>query len=180
MSNTLRFLRFLGMVVILLVVVLAAALDQPEWARDLGLEPCIQMALAYRPLWLQEDPNREPGPASRAMDRRYVAKGRIIVELLDGRLTLFEAAALFRRLNAEYPVLTIWPDWRGDCEEEQLCWGVIEWAVQTEARLRSGSLDDSEVRVRLMEELRRHKERYGKVLLPEAPLVNYNAATLSD
>jgi hypothetical protein len=160
MSN---IMRHLGMVVILLAVVLAAALVQPEWARDLRLQQCIETARAYGVIWL-EVPSQGPAPQSRALDRRAFAKERIIVKLLDGRLTLFEAAAQFRCLNAEDPVVPPLPDCAGDTEEEQLCWQVISYV---EAHLHLSKGDYSEATARLKEELRRHKEQHGKILLPE-------------
>jgi hypothetical protein len=162
-----KILRFLGLVMMLLIVVLAAALVQPEWARDLGLESCIKMARGYRAFWLQDD--REIYLNRQASNRRYSAKQRLIVELLDGQRTLFEAAALFRRWDAEYPVLPIPAGVPGDSEEEQFCWQVIDWAKK---HLYLSGLDSSEASVRLKEELRRHKEQHGKVILPEAPAVN--------
>ena len=92
------------MVLILLVVVLTGALVQPEWARDVELDSDIEQSLRYCGLLLQGRVN-EPGPLVEAISQRYSAKERISIEVLDGRLTLFEAAALFRHLNRDNPVL---------------------------------------------------------------------------
>jgi hypothetical protein len=96
--------------------------------------------------------------------------------LLDGRLTLFEAAAQFRCLNSEDPVVSPSPDCPGDTEEEQVCWQVI---LYVEGHLRVNKCDDSEISARLKEDLRRHKEQHGKILLPEVVAgKDIDAATL--
>jgi hypothetical protein len=157
-----KILRLLAMVVLLLVVALAAALVQPDWARELGLHPG----------WAGRSGSScvfPPDEKSLAMQARIAEKTRVTAQLLDGDLTLFEAAALFRRANEDgYPTLP--PSlslYQGDSEEETLCLQVIDWA---EAQLlesfpRSG---DWEIIAHLKDELRRHKEQNGKVILPDA------------
>lgn len=161
-----NILRLSLKTLILIAVVLAAAVAQPEWARDLGLESSIENMLTFRSLWLPGR-NVEPGSKAQALDERYLAKLRIILEVRADRLTLFEAAALFRDLNAKYPVLSIKQIYPGDSDEEQHCWQVIEYAARMEDREDSSDPVDRECSNRLKEELRRHKEQYGRVLLPD-------------
>jgi hypothetical protein len=156
----LNILRLAVMALIVIAVGLAAALEQPEWQRDLGVTPYIETARAYQPPW-QQSHHRVPGPKSQAIDQRHFAKACIIDELLDGRLTLFEAAALFRRLNTEYPVFPVLLARKDDPEEEQYCWQVIEYVSVTKAH--------KDASRSLMEELLRHKEQHGRVVLPDVP-----------
>jgi hypothetical protein len=148
------------MVVLVLVVAVAAALVRPEWACDLGLGGWTN----GRGSW----PVVQPGADDLAVQRRIREKERVARELIDGRLILFEAAALFRRLNELPPRSTVSLALyhRGDSEEERLCRHVIEW-VRTLMLRRSPYL--AEVRAaRLEEELARHKALHGTVILPEA------------
>src|SRR5579862_610708 len=97
-------LRFVFMVVMLVAVALAAALQQPEWAHDLGLDRLMEATL---PDELRRDAEleRDIECRDRALKRRIAAKEACIQELIAGRITLFEAAAHFRRLNDEYPAV---------------------------------------------------------------------------
>ena len=170
--------RFVSLVSILLAVVLAAAVVQPEWARDVGLDPYVEQALEYWGLVLHV-PGIEPGPRVEAMDRRYYAKERISLEVLDGRLTLLEAAALFRQLNKDNPTPLIVLGRPGTSEDELYCWQVIEYVAGLEARQCNSSQDDKEGSGRLKEELRRHIEQHGQVILPDVMHV-LKARSVSD
>src|SRR5689334_39515 len=102
MTNT---LRLIGMVVALAAVALAAALVHPQWARDLGVEGGLTA-------WLPrsgDGKSAEFKAYTGGLERRARAKQRVARQLLDGRITLFEAAALFRVLNEEYPRMTRYP-----------------------------------------------------------------------
>jgi hypothetical protein len=156
-------LRLAGMVVLVLAVVAAAALLKPEWACDLGVDGCT--------LDTQGDDRSsttlEPDADDLAVQRRILEKERVAQELVDGRLTLFEAATIFRRLNAAPPrstaPLALYHP--GDSEEERLCRHVIAW-VRTRMVRRSPYLADV-LASRLEEELSRHKARHGAVILPD-------------
>jgi hypothetical protein len=155
-----KSLRLTWMTVAIIVVALAAALLRPEWARDLGLEKWNWESVWPNP----QVTNAEIDRTRQAVDRRNATKWQITGDLIDGRLTLFEAAALFRYWNEEYPRLPD-PYTLGDSVEERLCRQVIEW-VQLELRERHPSAVD-QVCASFEEELRRHKEQYGKVILPD-------------
>ncbi len=135
-----------AMALILVLVALAAALLRPERARDLSPDDDWKL---------------------RAVGRRIQEKERIAGELIDGRLTLFEAAARFRRLNAEPPAAPPPLSYPGDSEEERLCRQVIRWASHRLQERDPGRANDRAAAWE--EELRRHKERHGTVVLPDAP-----------
>ncbi len=153
-----KIANFSFSVVTLLLVILTAALLQPECAADFGLRPWARWTKER--LWQRYDPL----PEIEALDRRSEKKWRAVAALLDGRVTLFEAAALFRRFNAEYPGPQPDPFARGDTDEERMCWQVIYMIPRVWA---SRSAEPADYLVdHFVEVLRRHKERYGKVVLP--------------
>jgi hypothetical protein len=100
---------------------------------------------------------------AQAIRHRSAAKKQITWDLIEGRLTLFEAAAAFRRWNEAYPQLPD-PSLPGDSVEERLCRQVIEWVSL--AVVERGSSFVEHLCEKLDEELRQHKERNGKVILP--------------
>jgi hypothetical protein len=152
-------LRLTCMTVTIIAVALAAALFRPEWAGDLALEKC-----SWRNAWPDsQGTNARIDRCRRAVARRSAAKRQITWDLIDGHLTLFEAAALFRRWNEEYPRLPD-PFIPGDSIEECLCRQVIEWAQLELQERHPGAID--QFCVSFEEELRRRKVEYGKVILP--------------
>jgi hypothetical protein len=159
-----KFLQLLFMVVMLLVVALAAALLQPEWARDLGLEKWTSTTKAVaRELFDIREPAIGPNTA---MMKTILMKERVVADLIDGRLTLFETAALFRRLNL--PAINLRLHYRGDSEEELLCQQVIQMAW---IALSLPNEDAANAfAARLQEELYRHKQQRGTVVLPDVSL----------
>src|SRR5262249_36855021 len=104
-----------------------------------------------------------------AIDRRIEAKDRLANELIDGRLTLFETAAHFRRFNDVSPKFAapLSMFYSGDSEEERLCRQVISYARPLLKRPPAENRAADEFEARCEEELRRHKERYGAVVLPD-------------
>jgi hypothetical protein len=156
MFNT---LRLVGMVAMLLVVVLAAALLQPEEARDLGLE----QTLTTLGRELRGEPPMPTSPNREEMER-VAAKHRVVVALLEGRLTLFEAAAHFRRLHS--PRVDLRWSYRGDSEEELLCRQVIT-SAEIELHMWGKNAAIADFTARWEEELRRHLKEHGKVMLPD-------------
>jgi hypothetical protein len=152
------------MVVMLLFVALIAALFQPEWGRDLGLD-MLRATLLVNDQPCSDQQLAEMERCHQALDRRINKKICVTVKLLDGRITLFEAAALFRRLNEEYPRFPPDPGFKGDTEEERLCQQVITWAYG-QMRIRYPEMAD-EFEARLKAELRWHKDQHGTVVLPE-------------
>jgi hypothetical protein len=105
-----------------------------------------------------------PDDAIRVLHRRGQVKENLAKEVIAGRLTLFEAAAQFRRVNRVNP-----PDqligYNGDSQEECLCQQVIQFVAGVLSREDADNRD--EWCRRLEEELRRYKQQHGKVLLPD-------------
>jgi hypothetical protein len=150
--------RLLGAVAALAGVLLLAALVEPGWAADLGLD--VNEFLSVAPVTRIPDPS----PAElEALGARLAAKRRVTQELLDGRLTLFEAAALFRRLNLEAGGALARPEYT---DAERVCRDVIAWA-HTELAQGGDAARADACADRLTEELRRHKAGHGKVVLPD-------------
>lgn len=139
----------------LLVVGGTAALLPPEWANDL----CLSR-------WAPENPRSIEQRRSAAFDKeneaelqRFAQRDRMTRRVVDQSATLFEAAVLFRRLNQEMPVDPA-AQYYADCSpEEAVCRQVIIWVkVATQG-------GDGQVVRRLEEDLRRHKDQYGRVIL---------------
>jgi hypothetical protein len=103
--------------------------------------------------------------------QRIELKDRVIADLLEGRLTLLQAAAWFAHLNDGGP-----PQFRelgdlffhGASRGERLCRQVIQWCV-VELRDRP-SCETGPILERLEEELRSHLEQHGTVELPGAEM----------
>jgi hypothetical protein len=104
-----------------------------------------------------------------ALQRRVGAKVRLAREVIDGRLTLLEAAARFRDLNRE-PPLFAWVAFRaanpGASDDELLCREVISY-VHLEQRGQPGT--DAGLVARLEAELNERLER-GDLHLPATDL----------
>lgn len=71
-----------------------------------------------------------PAEQSRILAGRMWAKSDVARRLLAGELTLFQAAAIFRVLNAHPPGREdrSWQQFPGVCDGERLCRQVISWA----------------------------------------------------
>jgi hypothetical protein len=96
---------------------------------------------------------------------RHKTKCRVTDKLLAGELTLFEAAAWFRRINTQGEgerYLGLLP---GENLNEQTCSQVILWAegqlVRGARRKEAGAW-----KTKLEEDLAQHRASYGKVTLP--------------
>ena len=99
---------------------------------------------------------------------RCLAKDEVVIEVIAGRLSLFEAAARFRKINesnsqAEY-WLTRYP-YRDQPYELALCRSVIR-RVELELESRGTGPEDDTV-PHLEAELAEHLRRHGRVLLPD-------------
>jgi hypothetical protein len=132
-----------------------------DWADDLPLKKWM-----LDRGWLHGQGTSVPiAQRQQAIERRSAAKKQITRDLIEGRRTLFEAAAAFRLWNEDYPRLPD-PFLPGDSVEERLCRQVIEWVRMTKAEGNPGSVElFCET---LEQELRRHIEQNGKVILPDA------------
>jgi hypothetical protein len=114
-----------------------------------------------------------PEPASslisegdKAGVHRLEAKSAVTHRLLEGELTLLEAAAWFRYINQTTgaPAFAPIPGEEGESEAEQICRQVIRWA---DAIAQATSMDHADTVARRLEtELDEHLRRDGGVELP--------------
>jgi hypothetical protein len=136
-----------------------------RWAAGLGLEGLDLGAL--RVILNAQLRETEILNNEEIVRRRLRAKHEITCELLEGRLSLFEAAARFGKLEeqtSEYIGYSRDPH-PGETVEERLCRQVIMWANQ-EAAVRP--YGEPQLRVgRLQEELQEHIRQHSAVRLPE-------------
>jgi len=112
----------------------ALAVFRPAWASALGLDlwnlPQLERRLAD-----QERRKEELQTKARVLNVRIAAKEEVIYELLDEQLTLLEAAASFRKLDADSEVYAgrSSDSFRGKTEGERSCRQVLQWVrVQTQ------------------------------------------------
>lgn len=144
-------LRLAFLLVTIVTLTLAAALLQPEWAHDLGLEGWDLRREASEgdgqaPLMLAPDEH------DLAIQQRIHEKERVVEDVLQGRLTLAEALGRFRRLNEVHPrAAGSACDSRDEDLQQLLSW--IRAAL-----IHSGK--PAEDCARFEEELRRHQDEY--------------------
>jgi hypothetical protein len=128
-----------------------------DWVHPLGLQQ-----------WLTDERNREAqlDEAVGEAYRRVLGKQRVRLALIAGRITLFEAAARYRdldagqansrtRLRASYP---------GSSDEERICRSLIAHVKHT---LEGQRKDPNPVVASLEAELHEHLQRHGTVRLPD-------------
>jgi hypothetical protein len=99
------------------------------------------------------------------VERRHVEKRRLAGEVIDGRLSLLEAAARFRDLDEQPPAAcreALRATYPGASDDECHCRAVLQY-VRVEMRLRPGV--DPDLTERLEAELRALLE-HGDLLLP--------------
>jgi hypothetical protein len=150
-----RLLLFVGVAVLLGAMGLAG---QARWRAGAAGEQDITGAMRRSDALERQ---------TRGVIRRMVRKERVVQAVLAGRLTLLEAAALFRALDHGPPAFS-WTQFRthlpGDTDEERHCHEVIE---SVHASLRQKDVPRSEVvRDRLRTELAGHVSR-GSLRLPD-------------
>jgi hypothetical protein len=156
-----NFLRLIFMIVMLLAVGLGAAMQQPESARDLGLDP-QRLADLKSSMLSDGSAAGKIDDKDRAIVRRIYAKEGIIHELIDGRITAREAVAQFRQLNEAHGAAPGYPLEAGDTEDERACRQIMSWA---QAHSLSGpGVVSTDFIGQLAKELRRYRERNGAVL----------------
>jgi hypothetical protein len=109
---------------------------------------CLAVLLAVRdwPNAPEHSNSKEvhpPKPQVQYVERRIRAKGVVVERLLEGELSLVQAAAMFRRLNEHPPACRVDPrHCPGKSEGERLCRQVLGWV---EAVLRTRGLTPSEI-----------------------------------
>jgi hypothetical protein len=140
----------------LATAVAVLALVGPDWAKWLGSRRASAGAAAV-----------EQSETSKVLLRRIAAKDEVIDRLLAGDLTLLEAAAWFRRLNADPPHLAMdYSMLAGDSEEEKVCRQVISWVGHHLAMKAASASEAHDVVHRLEGELQERLRRDGRVELP--------------
>src|SRR5262245_50397441 len=88
-----------------------------------------------------------PDPQVQYVERRIRAKEAVVEGVLEGELSLVQAAARFRRLNEHPPACRVDPRrWPGKSEGERLCRQVLDWV---ECVLQTRGLTPSEVETAL-------------------------------
>jgi hypothetical protein len=164
MNGLVRITFGLGLVIALTTVV---ARILPESLVGPGLDGESAWDLAVRLVY--EDQREESLEKVReTVVGRVARREKIVQELAEGRLTLREAAAGFRRLNELTPDFV--PAYRkgfpGATADESLCRQVIYWVANVLER------DEPErvraVKSRLEAELESHLRRDGTVHLPDS------------
>jgi hypothetical protein len=163
-----ELVRFLCASAVVVFLVVLAALVAPEWAAQLGLQP--ERLTAAADDLIDPPPPDTPPPETAVLAARGEAKERVTHDLLAGRLTLLEAAALFRSVNERLPLPPATP---GESDAESLCRQVINWATSVGVRQALGLDGDPRVeppetcRKRLETELRCVQALRGAVALPD-------------
>jgi hypothetical protein len=102
------------------------------------------------------------------VQRRTKARDRVVTDLIEKRITLFEAAAHFRVLDATLPGQLMFTHWLrkvypGRSDEERLCNRVIDFARRT---LADQPRQAAVVVERLQAQLRQHLEAHSSIDLP--------------
>lgn len=143
----------------LLAAGLVTASRYPEWLSSFVSRPVYDDPNTFR---LLEPPPEETLIAA----RRINAKTCVIEKLRAEELTLLEAAAWFRRLNAEPPSRPDhnWQRLPGDTPNEKLCRQVIRWLDATLCN-RAPASEIATLTCRLEEELQCHLAN-GAIVLP--------------
>jgi hypothetical protein len=150
--------RFLICFLTLMAVGGTAAVLPSEWATDL----CLSSWTPDNALSEERQRAGELDDANRAEQRRIMLRIDMTKRVIDQSASLVEAAALFHQLNQELPQNSAVQDFPDCSPEEAACRQVIKW-------VRVATMQEGDMHVRrLEEELRRHKEQYGGVLLPDA------------
>jgi|SRR5581483_7297782 len=148
--------RYVICILTLIAVGGTAAVLPPEWATDL----CRSGWAPENTLSAERQRATELENANHAELRRLSLRIDMTKRVINHRATLFEAAAFFYQLNQETPLDISALDCPDCSPKEAACRQVISWV-----RVETQSMGDEHVR-RLEEDLRRHKEQYGEVVLP--------------
>jgi hypothetical protein len=161
------FVRLLACIALVGTPFVVLEKTRPAWAAPLGLDwwTLPQLARVVRQAEAESEDLDRRGAAVLA---RINARQEVVRDLCDGRLTLLEAAARFRALNATAGATArraaqdIYP---GASEGERICRQVIGH-VRTHLEEQSPGRGETVTRA-LEEELRARLEADGTVRLPE-------------
>ncbi len=157
-------LRLPFALLLLFAVLMLVGVIQVTKAASRGWQELDLLALRL----LVEGPQRETAIRNweAIIQRRVRGKQQIAHDLLEGRLTLWEAAARFRQLEEQTSEYIGYPrNLRpGETIEENLCRQVIRWACN-EAPV-SSSCEQDQLAQRWEAELEEHLRQEGKIQLP--------------
>jgi hypothetical protein len=144
--------------------IMGLSLRQPT-TEDIDSRPSHQLTVLWNDAVM---PDQELEDQLKLSLQRNYAKDAVADDVIDGRLTLFEAAARFRTINESNTQavhwLTSYP-YRNQPYELALCRSVIR-RVEVELRSRGSGPEDDTV-ARLEAELAEHLKRHRRLPLPD-------------
>ena len=157
--------RLLLSLLVLTTCLAGFSYTQPGWLSELGLELEVAPEDAASPedlaLLARLDHKTE------VIVRRLAAKRDVTRQVIDGGLTLLEAAALFRQLNATPADCPCSHDMMpGSSDGEKLCRQVIGW-VEQQMREATSASQAAALKARFEAELEELLDKDGTVRLPE-------------
>jgi hypothetical protein len=166
-----RFMRVLSGVALAGAALTALNRTCPEWVSVVGLD-----------FWRLPELRQECHDASRRLDMqeaqrapllaRVETRCKIVEQVADGSISLFDAASAFRELNLQGSGIAVPARIRqefADCSvEECLCHQVIEW-IETDLRAKGESSRATELGIRLRAVLRQHQRAGTPIVLPPCP-----------
>jgi hypothetical protein len=123
------YVRMVSALTLLATALLGLSQYRPAWAAQAGFD-WWSLPEVYQELRRGEQESAALAPRTEAALERLRARVQVIEDLRAGRLTLVQAAAHFRRLNALPAARPVNPGqlFAGATEEERLCRQVIFWA----------------------------------------------------
>jgi hypothetical protein len=157
------YVRILSCIALLGTALLALSHYRPAWASRYGLD-WWSLPEMHEQIRSGEQALLDKQADCEAVEARIAVKAEVIDALVAGRLTLAEAAARFRKLNASAgaPPTAVKGAFPGATEEERLCRQVISWTTCV------GSYESAhQTRERLEAELGRLLAQDGGIRLPE-------------
>lgn len=159
-----RFTHIAAAALALGAVYAGVSLAVPGWTTQIGMDfwnaPGLQDSLDA-----ENKRSQTLSDQDKTVLRRLRIKDEITQDVIEGRTTLFEAAAMFRTMNASRPhFIELLKSRFPDCEENEVhCLNVIEFVTVQSAQQSSAS---SDIVAQLYAQLLAHKaQNAGCVLL---------------
>jgi hypothetical protein len=160
MSSILRLLLGLGLSSF--VLALAGRLIAPCLLGELGLD-WWNLTEQYREHAAEQERGEALAQKDRMLMQRVKEKAILTKQVIEGQLSLLEAAARFESINNAFAAsVSDYRYWPGTSEGEKLCRQVIAWVASDLAN--RNRLDDPLV-ARLQAELADHLKQHGTVVL---------------
>jgi hypothetical protein len=160
-----RSTRMIALTSLLITLIAGASFARPSWPTDLGVDfwsvPALQAKLKEEGRW-----HDQLEALDAAVKQRIAVKDLIIADVLAHRTSLIEAAAEFRRLNADEPKYmdVLRESFPSRSDEECLCRNVLAYVSM------SGRRQPERIKAevaRLEAELREATDADGRVSLPD-------------